>query len=101
MVVKYSGMGTQTEGVWNQGARGNIEPLREEVTGPQRRQQSEELCDLCCSPRIIRMMMWVRNVSHMAVNRDIYKLLVRGKYLQDRAHVEYLSMIMLKYKLER
>jgi hypothetical protein len=56
-------------------------PKRDEVTGGWRKLHNEELCDLCSSPSIIRIinlrsMKWAGHVARMGEKRNAYRLLV-------------------------
>jgi hypothetical protein len=56
-------------------------PKKDEVTGRWRKLHNEELHDLYCSPRIIRIMKsrrmrWVGHVARMGEKRNAYRLLV-------------------------
>ena len=56
-------------------------PDRDEVTGEWRRRHNEELCDLCSSPNIIRVIKpirirWAGHVIRMGERRGAYKVLV-------------------------
>jgi hypothetical protein len=47
-----------------------------------RRLHAEELCNLCASPNIIRMiklgrMSWIAHTAHIREMRNVYKILVR------------------------
>jgi hypothetical protein len=51
------------------------------VTGEWRKLHNEELCDLYCSPIIVRIMKarsmrWARNVARVGEKRNAYRLLV-------------------------
>jgi hypothetical protein len=56
-------------------------PKRDEVTGEWRKLHNEELCDLYCSPSIIRIMKsrrmrWTGHVAQMGEKRNEFRLLV-------------------------
>jgi hypothetical protein len=56
-------------------------PKRDEVTGGWRKLHNEELCDLCSSPCMIRVikprrMMWTGHVALMGEKRNVYWLLL-------------------------
>jgi hypothetical protein len=60
---------------WKFGAK------RDEVTGGRRKLQNEELCDLYCSPSIIRIiksrrLRWERHIARMGVKTNTYRFLV-------------------------
>ena len=56
-------------------------PKRDEVTGEWRKLHNEELCDLYCSPSIVRAikwrrMRWVGHVACLGERRGLYRFLV-------------------------
>jgi hypothetical protein len=56
-------------------------PKRDEVTGEWRKLRNEELCDLCSSPSIIRIIksrskIWAGYVTRMGEKRNAYRLWV-------------------------
>jgi hypothetical protein len=72
---------TNTEGVLEQGAEGNMWTERDEITGRWRKLHSEELHNLYSSPNIIRMiisrrMRWAGHVTRMGDVRNTYTSLV-------------------------
>ena len=61
--------------------RNILEPERDEVTGEWRKLHNEELCDLYCSPNIIRVIKlrrkkWAWHVARMGEWRDAHRVLV-------------------------
>jgi hypothetical protein len=56
-------------------------PKRDKVTGEWRKLHNEELCDLYCSPSIIRIiksrrMRWAGHVARMGEKNNAYRILV-------------------------
>ena len=56
-------------------------PKRDGVTGQCRKLHNEELNDLYCSPKIVRViksrrLRWVGHVAHMEEGRGVHKVLV-------------------------
>jgi hypothetical protein len=78
-------------------------PKRDEVTGERRELHNEELCDLYCSPSIIRIiqsrrMKWALHVARMGEKRNAYRLLVgkpEGKRSLGRSRRRWVDNIMM------
>jgi hypothetical protein len=67
-------------------------PKRNKMTGGWRKLHNDELCNLCSSPNIIKMiksrkMRWVRHTVCIGQMRQVYKILVgkpkRTDYSED------------------
>ena len=61
--------------------RGIFVPKRDEVTGEWRKLHNEEVNDLYCSPKMVRViksrrMRWVGHVARMGERRGVYRVLV-------------------------
>jgi hypothetical protein len=62
---------------------------RNKGTGEWRKLHNEELCDLYCSPNIIRLtksrrLIWAEYVAHTGERRGAYRVLMeRGDHLED------------------
>jgi hypothetical protein len=78
-------------------------PKREEVSEEWRKMHNEELCDLYCSPSIIRIIKsrrirWEGHVARMGEKRNAYRLLVGKRPLGDQ---DVGGWIILGWILER
>jgi hypothetical protein len=57
-------------------------PKRDEVAGDWRKLHNEELCDLYCSPNIVRAIKsrrigWAEHVARIGERRGVYRILLR------------------------
>jgi hypothetical protein len=65
----------------NRVLRGIFGSKKDEITGEWRKLHNEELCDLYCSPNIVRVIKsrgirWVGHVARMGEKMGVYRVLV-------------------------
>ena len=68
----------------NRALRRIFGPKRDEVTGEWRKLHNEELSDLYCSPKIVRVtkskrVRWAGHVARMGERRGVYRVSLRKR----------------------